>query len=396
VKITDVRVQTVNIPFEAPMLWSGGVNRGWTRAVVRMQTDEGIEGIAETLGGAATDVQIEHVKGFFIGQDPHDLEGVLKNFWWLPTYQGMTGRYAVQALETCCWDIRGKAANRPMCQLIGGRVRREVAFAAYMFYRARDPDTGLGGEITTEQMVEHTRDIVRKHGFETIKLKGGVLPPEEELETTVALRDAFPDHELRFDPNGLWTVETSIRIGKKMEPLDLEYYEDPCWGLEGMHRARKDVRIPFATNMAIVTREQLPVGIRLGAADVILLDPQDWGGPTATLKAAHTCELFQLGVGFHSGGEAGISTALYVQLAASLPVLPHAVDSHYQHQTEDVITQPWVFEHGCLKVPDKPGLGVEIDEDQVARLEERHRKLGDLVFYGHEGDPLNPTYQGMW
>ncbi len=148
--------------------------------------------------------------------------------------------------------------------------------------------------------------------------------------------------------------------------------------------------------MAIVTREQLPVGIRLGAADVILLDLQDWGGPTNMLKAAHTCEIFQLGVGFHSGGEAGVSTALYVQLGAAMPVLPYALDSHYQHQTEDVVTEPWVFERGCRRLPDKPGLGVELDLDQLARLEERHRKGGDLVFYGLEGDPLNPRYQGMW
>jgi glucarate dehydratase len=394
VKITGVRFHKVNIPFEAPMLWSGGVNRSWTRIVVRMQTDEGIEGISETCGGDATLVQLDDIKDYFVGEDPFDRERILKNFWYLPTYQGNSGKYAIQALETACWDIMGKATGRPICQLLGGRMREEIPMIAYMFYRLPGAD-GRGGEQSSEAMVEHTREIVERTGVKTIKLKGGVFPPEEEYRCTAALRTAFPDARLRFDPNSLWSVETAIRYGRRFEELELEWYEDPVWGIEGMSRVAHALDLPLATNMCTLQPDQIPQTIRLGAIDIQLLDPADWGGITATMKAAAAYQIFQIGLGMHSGGEAGISTALQLQIAASLPVLPYAIDSHYHHQTEDVITAPHEYVDGCFRVPDGPGLGVEIDEDRLARCERLNAEQGDLLFYGHE-ERQEPRFMGMW
>jgi glucarate dehydratase len=394
VRITGVRYHKVNIPFEAPMLWAGGVNRSWTRIVVRMQTDEGIEGIAETCGGDATLVQLRDLESYFVGEDPFDRERILKNFWYVPTYQGNAGKYAIQALETACWDIMGKATNRPICQLLAARHRTRIPMIAYMFFRLPGPD-GRGGERDCEALVAETKRLVTETGLGTIKFKGGVLPPEIEYEGTVAFREAFPEARLRFDPNSLWSVETAIRIGRRMEALDLEFYEDPVWGIEGMSRVREKVSIPLATNMCTLDRDEIPQTIRLGAIDIQLLDPADWGGITEMWKAASTYETFQIGCGFHSGGEAGISTALQLQLAAALPVLPYAVDSHYHHQTADVITKPFRYVDGCFELPEGPGLGVEIDEDSLARLEELNEREGDLIFYG-DAQRGEPPYKGMW
>ena len=227
-KITGVRYHKINVPFEAPM-WSGGVNRSWTRIVVRMQTDEGIEGIAETSGGDATLLQLRAIEGYFLGEDPFDRERILKNFWYLPTYQGNTGKYAIQALETACLDIMGKACGRPLCQLLGGRMRTEIPMIAYMFYRLPGPN-GRGGEQSAEGLVEATREIVERTGVRTIKLKGGVYEPEEEYRCAAMLREVFPQHELRFDPNSLWSVETSIRYGRRFEELGFQFYEDRAGG----------------------------------------------------------------------------------------------------------------------------------------------------------------------
>ena len=393
-KITGVRFHKINIPFEAPMLWSGGVNRSWTRIVVRMETDEGIEGIAETCGGDSTLVQLHAIKEFFIGEDPFDRERILKNFWYLPTYQGNSGKYAIQALETACWDIMGKAAGRPICQLLGGRMRTEIPMIAYMFFRERGAD-GRGGEQSPEAFLEATREIVERTGVGTIKVKGGVFDPGTEYTTTVAVREAFPEHRLRFDPNSLWSVETSVRYGRRFEELDLEFYEDPCWGIEGMSRVAAALDVPLATNMCTLDLDEIPQTIRLGAIDIQLLDPADWGGITPFMKAAATYQVFQLGIGMHSGGEAGISTALQLQLAAALPVLPYAIDSHYHHQTHDVITKPFEYRNGSFELPKGPGLGVEIDEERLARLESLNEREGDLLFYGHE-DRAEPRFMGMW
>ena len=265
---------------------------------------------------------------------------------------------------------------------------------AYMFYRARNAE-GWGGEETPAEIVRHTQDVVNRTGCQTIKLKGGVFPPQDEYDAVAALRDAFPTHAIRFDPNSLWSVETGVRFGRKFEQLDLEWFEDPVWGIEGMSRVARVLDIPLATNQCCVQLDQLPTAIRSGAIDVQLLDVHDWGGITATMKAAATCQVFQVGLGIHSGGEAGISTALQLQIAAALPVLPYAVDSHYHHQTADVITVPHQYADGCFALPPGPGLGVEIDEDQLARLVELNENEGDRVFYGHD-DHEQPRFMGMW
>jgi glucarate dehydratase len=395
-RISQIEYVKVNIPFEAPLRWAGGVEDGWTRCIIRMRTDDGLEGIGETQGGLPTLVQLEALKDYFLGEDPFDLERILKKTWFVPFYHGTTGRLAISGLEMCCWDIMGKAVNRPVCQLLGGKLRTQIPFAAYIFYRHRAKD-GSGGETTPEEIVKHTRELVDRYGFRTIKLKGGVLPPHEEFATVAELRDAFPDHKLRFDPNGLWSVETAIRLGKKFESLELEYYEDPVWGIEGMSRARRDVRIPFATNMCVTNLDQLPIGIRTGAIDVLLGDCQEWGGILVTKKAAHTCQTFQIGFNLHSGGECGVSTAAYLHIAASLPVLPYALDSHYHHQTADVIRNPPAYVDGCFTLPEGPGLGVDLDDDRLAELQEANQRDGDILIYAPEdGQHLDPPFQGQW
>lgn len=394
-RIIDVTCHKVNFPLEAPILWNAGICRSWTRIIVRMKTDEGLEGIGECPGGDATLLHLHALKEYFIGEDPFDREKILRYFTYVQIKHGGGGQAAINALETCCFDLMGKATGRPVCQLLGGKVRDKVPTIAYTYYRSHGED-GRGGERTPAEVVGHVRDLVDRHGFETIKLKGGVYPPEEEFETIAALRDAFPNHKLRFDPNGLWSVETGIRIGKKFEGLALEYYEDPVWGLEGMSRVARKVDLPLATNMCVTNLDEIAPGVRLGSIAVLLLDPHVWGGVGATMKAAAACQIFQLGIGFHSGGEAGISTAIHLHIAAALPVLPYAIDSHYHHQLQDVITRPHEYIDGCFAVPDGPGLGVEIDEDQLSRLEEINRKEGNFDISLEERTVRPQNFIGMW
>ncbi len=388
-RVAAVELFKVNVPLRSPQRWAGGVNRGWTRCVVRMRTDEGLEGYGECLGSPSALALLDEFEDAFLGANPFDLERILKNFWWVPFYHGLTGKNAAAALETCCWDIIGKAAGRPLCELFGGRVRDRVPVAVSIFQPA-------AGHLSAPEVVEEARAALEASGFGTIKLKGGVLSPEEELQALAALREAFPEERLRFDPNGIWSVETAIRAGRRMEELDLEYLEDPVWGLEGMSRVRRNVRIPLATNMCVVGLDELPAAIRAMAVDVVLLDPQEWGGVTACRRGAATCQAFQLGLGFHSGGEAGISTALHLHLAASLPVLPHAIDSFYVHQVDDVLAEPHRVVEGKLPVPAGPGLGVEVDAEKLDFLARQNEREGDLVFYGDRQLRADPPYMGQW
>src|SRR5207248_4520897 len=175
---------------------------------------------------------------------------------------------------------------------------------------------------------------------------------ELEYYRAVAKAVGGQDH-IRFDPNGVWSVEQAIRFGTAIEDLNNDYFEDPAFGMNALRRIRQFVRIPTATNTVVVNFEQLAANVRQTAADVILLDTTFWGGIRACIKAAGVCETFQLGVAVHSSGELGIQLATMLHLGAVLPNLSFAADAHYHHLTDDIIEGGLMrYQDGAIRVPD--------------------------------------------
>lgn len=366
--IREILLHRIFVPLEKPTIWIGGADAGWARTVVRLRTSDGIEGLGETSGDDATFAQLHSLRDLFLGQSPFSRNQLVQEMWQLPTQVGTSGLHALQAIETACWDIAGKTADLPLYDLLGGRYRSRIPVIGYLHPRL-DPSSGGTRDHRPADLVTHARALAEAFGVRTLKMKGGVFPPEEELASLAALRDAFPHDLIRFDPNAFWSVPTAIRLGRRLEELSLEWLEDPTAGIEGMRRVRASVPIPFASNMCCNDADRLASAIACGATDVLLIDIDDWGGLTSALGAASTCRSFGIGVGVHSSGEAGISTALNLHLAAVLPTFPYAMDSYYHHQLADVITSPHRYEGGEMATPDGPGLGVALDEDSLARLE---------------------------
>jgi glucarate dehydratase len=310
----------VTVPMEVPLRWSMGVETGTTRGIIRVETDEGITGIGETYGGNAVDHAIAVAKPYVLGLDPLQT-GVLQHRLGVFRIGYETAVPAVvrAGIEMAFLDAAGKALGKPVHALLGGKVRDEVEVSAYLFFRYRN-DFGKGGEDSAEAIVDRARALREKHGLRVLKLKGGVLPPEEELRALHCLRDAFPGSPLRWDPNAAWSVETSIRLGRRLldKGPELEYLEDPTWNLEGMSQVRQAVPIPLATNMCLVSFEQLAPGIRMRSIDVVLSDVHLWGGFRENQRMIAVCDAFQVGVGMHSDRELGISTSpLYLPCASS-------------------------------------------------------------------------------
>ncbi len=382
-RIAEIKVTPVNVPFVAPIRWSGGANADWTRLVIELRTDDGLHGLGETLGGTVTKALIDsEIAPMFMGESPFDVEKMLAKATFVPLYYGKCGYCAIAGLEVACWDLMGKATGRPVSDLIGGRLREEIPFAAYVYHRNMNRE-GWGEIDTTDQVVAHARDLVERHGFRTIKYKGGVKTMGEELENLRALRAAFPDHRLRFDPQAIYSPATAIRLGKALEPLDLEYYEDPCWGTVAMARVRAKVDIPLATNMCVIDLDSCAEGYELGSVDIVLGDIFEWGGIANIKKLQGACETFQLGLNFHSAGELGISTACYLHMAAAVPALPWAPDTHATELAGDIVKDGVIAltGHGTMKVPTGPGLGVELDADKLAAAAEAHARQGDKSVY---------------
>jgi glucarate dehydratase len=294
------------------------------------------------------------------------------------------------ALEFACLDLLGQAWGVPVCDILGGRLRDRVPFAAYCFFRYPNPKTGEGEVRTVDQLVEYTGAMKQRCGFQTHKLKAGVFHPDYELEAYRALTAAFPQDSFRFDPNAVWSTEQAIRFGQAIEGLRNDYLEDPVYGLNGMRRTRQMIRVPLATNTVVVNFEQLAANALDTAVDVILLDTTFWGGIRACVKAAAVCETFQLGVAVHSSGELGIQLATMLHLGAVLPNLSFAADAHYHHLTGDIIEGgPMRYENGSIAVPDGPGLGVKLDRDKLREYSELYRRLGG---YPYDQDPGRPGW----
>jgi glucarate dehydratase len=397
-KIVDVRWTPAFIPIEAPLRYAFGSHPGFSRIIVEVITDEGLIGLGECYGGASREGQLAEMRPQLIGEDPFQLERIR---WKLaaPAALKLFGHVlGFAALEFACLDLQGQALGKPVCDLLGGRLRSEIPFAGYLFYRYGNEEKT--GEVSgTAQMVAFAEELVKKHGFETLKFKNGVLPPDEEIETFIALRQAFPKLKLRLDPNAAWTVNTSVRVGKMLQDYDVEYFEDPTWGLRAM--ARVNAKLPsmlLASNMSVFAYEDLVPAAFMDVLDVVLLDPHWYGGITRARLAGQFCETVGVDVGMHSGAEFGISQAAMIHLAAVVPNLIVAPDSHYHHLRDDIIEGgklPYL-PGGKMAVPSGPGLGVRLDRDKLAKYHElsKKREMGSWI-----EDPKRPgaiTVQPKW
>ncbi|CAH1693833.1 Glucarate dehydratase [Hyphomicrobiales bacterium] len=377
-KIVDFRVTCVAIPLNAKLRHNRGVHPGrFQRTIVELITDEGIVGLGE-VGGGDQRRAMEKFRPHIIGLDPFHLNTIKLRVLRSTYYISNALIYA--AIEMACLDIQGKALGRPVHELLGGAIRQSVPFIGYLFWRYDRP--GGGDDTCAEDVADHCVELHETLGVKAIKLKAGVMDPEEEARALELCRKRLGDRfGLRIDPNGVWSVPTATRIGQRLEPLGLQFYEDPSWGLTGNAAVRAAVRIPIATNMYPAKFDDLAPGIRLGAADIILTDLHYWEGPRGVLELAAVCRTFGLGMAMHSGTEFGIELAAMIHTAASIPEMVFEGDAHYHYLDDDIIEGgKMAYKDGMIAVPQGPGLGVEIDRDKLRFYAEYFEKMGD--YYG--------------
>jgi glucarate dehydratase len=215
--------------------------------------------------------------------------------------------------------------------------------------------------------------MIDQYGFKSIKLKAGALPPEQEVAAMLALAKAFPGKPLRIDPNANWNVTTSLKALDQLRGV-LEYYEDPSPGLSGMAEVARQCDVPLATNMVVTDYKEFADNVRMGCpVNIVLSDHHYWGGLRTTLQLSRLCQTFDMGLSMHSNSHLGISLIAMTHLAASVPHLSYACDTHYPWQDEEIVQGGRLkFEDGSLRVPRGPGLGVAIDREALARLHDNY------------------------
>ncbi|GAA1706268.1 glucarate dehydratase family protein [Nonomuraea bangladeshensis] len=404
---------------DPPLLNAAGVHEPWAlRTIVEVVTDEGLTGLGETYGDLGHLGKVRECAQALVGLDVHatnemyariaaavgDVVTDLHGLTGVATKEKSVDR-VFAAFEVACLDIRGKAAGVPVVDLLGGRVRDAVDYSAYLFYKwaghPGDQPDRFGAALDPAGIVEQAALLIKEYGFKSIKLKGGVYPPDEEIAAIRALHEAFPGVPLRLDPNAAWSVATSIRVGRELDGL-LQYLEDPTPDISGMAEVAASVPMPLATNMCVVTPDHLPPAIAAGAIGVLLLDHHYWGGLVRSSHVASLCATFGLSLSMHSNSHLGISLAAMTHLAAATPNLTFACDTHTPWQDGQDVIAPGAlrFTDGAVPVPTAPGLGVELDRDALARMHEQYEKCGivarDDTTYMQRFDPTFSATRPRW
>lgn len=388
-RIADIRITPIAF-YDPPLLNNAGCHQPFAlRSVIEVETEGGVIGLGESYGTRSVIEGVEAAAETLRGLDVTDLHGLAARVKAATPEQvegyntGAGSRHlrVCGAIEVAMWDALGKTTGHRVCDLLGGQVRATVPFSAYLFYKfghhAHEGAPDIWGEVLTpEQLVEEAHRFRDLGGFEAIKLKAGILPPEDEIAGLEALRAAFPDAPLRIDPNGGWTVDTTLKLLPRLEGL-IEYLEDPCVGIDANAQVQARTDIPLATNMYVVQPAHMAPAIRQDAFRVILSDHHYWGGLQASRTLAAMCAVWGLGLSMHSNSHLGISLAAMTHLAAATPNLTYDCDTHYPWQTDDVIEGGrFTFKDGALAVPDGPGLGVTLDRNALARLHKTYLECG--------------------
>ena len=390
--ITGARITPVAFA-DPPLLNTVGVHQPFAlRAIIQLDTEVGLVGLGETYADTRHLARLEAAAEAVVGLDVFALNVIRATIARrlagddaaVGTAGMITSASAVDQVfspfEVACLDVQGHLTGRPVSDLLGGKVRDEVPFSAYLFYKwaahpGGEPDA-WGEALDPGGIVAQATRMIDEYGFTAIKLKGGVFPPDEEMKAVEALREAFPNHPLRLDPNAAWTPQTSVKVAAGLAGV-LEYLEDPTPGLDGMAEVAAQSPMPLATNMCVVAFDQLAPSVAKDSVKVVLSDHHYWGGLHRSRLLAGICDTFGLGLSMHSNSHLGISLAAMVHLAGATPNLSYACDTHWPWKTEEVVKAGALeFRDGAVAVPTTPGLGVEIDDDALGALHEQYLRCG--------------------
>jgi len=378
---------------------SGAHGPYFTRNLVLLTDNAGRVGVGEVPGGERIRQTLEDARHLVVGQTIGAYRRVVRAVQWafadrdtggrgLQTFDLRTTIHATTAIETALLDLLGQFLGVPVASLLGeGQMRDSVRMLGYLFFvgdrrKTNLPyrsDPGAADEwlrlrneeaLTSSAIVRCAQAARARYGFADFKLKGGVLEGTHEMEIVCTLAERFPGARITLDPNGAWSLEEAIRLCSDKQNV-LAYAEDPCGaehgysGREILAEFRRATGLPTATNMVATDHRQLAHAIQLQAVDIPLADPHFWT-LEGSIRVAEICRDFGLTWGSHSNNHFDISLAMFVHVAAAAPGRITAIDTHWIWQDGERLTrEPLVISGGRVKVPDRPGLGIEIDPDQI-------------------------------
>lgn len=388
---------------------SGAHGPFFTRNLAILKDSSGRTGVGEAPGGERISQTIDEARELVVNQSIAQYANVVSDIQrkfaardaggrGLQTFDLRTTVHAATAIEAALLDLLGQYLEVPVAALLGeGQQRAQVRALGYLFYIGDRNKTNLpyqppppGAEgwlqlrheeaLTPAAVVALAEAAQARYGFTDFKLKGGVLSGEAEMEAVAALKRRFPEARITLDPNGAWSLREAIALCRGKSNI-LAYAEDPCGAEEGfsgreiMAEFRRATGIPTATNMIATDWRQMAHALQLQSVDIPLADPHFWT-MRGSVRVAQMCRDFGLTWGSHSNNHFDVSLAMFTHVAAAAPGDVTAIDTHWIWQEGQRLTKaPLQIEHGLLTVPDKPGLGIELDMQQVEAAHALHQSL---------------------
>ena len=389
---------------------SGAHGPFFTRNLVILTDSAGRTGVGEVPGGEKIRSTLEAARGLIEGGAIGDWNRLLnrlrERFAGLDhggrgnqTFDLRVAIHAVTAVESALLDLLGQFLGVPVAALLGdGQQRDRVQVLGYLFYLGdrektdlpyrSEPDADNAWQrlrheetLTPEAMVRLAEAAQARYGFEDFKLKGGVLSGEAEMEAIVALHERFPKARITLDPNGGWLLRDAIALCRDRH-RELAYAEDPC-GAEGVFSGREVLAefrratgLRTATNMVATDWREMAHAIQLQSVDIPLADPHFWT-MQGSVRVAQACQTWGLTWGSHSNNHFDVSLAMFTHVAAAAPGQVTAIDTHWIWQEGQRLTrEPLRIEGGQIQVPQRPGLGIDIDMDQVQAAHQLYLQHG--------------------
>jgi glucarate dehydratase len=409
-RITELTVVPVAGQDSMLMNLSGAHGPWFTRNILILRDSAGHIGVGEVPGGEAIRQTLEDARALLVGEPIGQYNALLNRARrafadrdsggrGLQTFDLRIAIHAVTALESALLDLLGQHLEVPVAALLGdGQQRDEVEMLGYLFFIGDRNRTDLGYRdessaddawfrlrneeaMTPDSIVRQAEAVYERYGFKDFKLKGGVLRGEEEVEAIRALAARFPDARVTLDPNGAWSLDEAIGLCRDLHGV-LAYAEDPCGaengysGREVMAEFRRATGLPTATNMIATDWRQMSHTVQLNSVDIPLADPHFWT-MAGSVRVAQMCSDFGLTWGSHSNNHFDISLAMFTHVAAAAPGHVTAIDTHWIWQDGQHLTrEPLKIVGGKVAVPQKPGLGVELDWDALRKAHALYKEKG--------------------
>ncbi len=356
-KITNVTVEEYSWPRTRPIRNGKHVYTHSGLCLVKVATDEGIEGVGIGSPNVINKPVVEKLSGELVGENPMNVERLWHKMW-VPKLigrRGLTTR-VISVIDIALWDLRGKITNQPLYRLLGGNAERVPAYIAGGYY-----EDGKGLTELAQEMVDNVR-----MGATAVKMKVGGTTINEDVERVKIVREAIgPYVKLMVDANCAYRYYEAIQLARKIEQFDIFWFEEPVApdDYQGHALLAQQTMIPIATGENEYTRYGFRDLIEHRSAAILNPDAQVLGGITEFMKVVALAQAYDLDIAPHGSQDVHIHLVAAIANGLIVEYYRDTVDPMWRKMYKETLT---LSEDGTLSPPDRPGLGVEPNYEALA------------------------------